>query len=325
MRQSMDRYDAKLQKSPRAVFVSAAAATRPDLSGFKPYSAGPGYRFFTDGTLQRRCETPTRSRARVYDLGAGQIEAIITPVKDWEEVTPLSPQALADAIEQQHVSRVLTPLEQEERDDNNMERSCRRARTKVRRLAKFKRLDTMLTLTYAANQQDRQLAQRHLASFVRRVRRVIPGFEYVAVAEPQKRGAWHWHMAVRQVLSGYWVGGRYVHSWKLLRSIWRDVIDGGGNIDVNPPGKPGQGVHKLASYLTKYITKGFASGVKNQNRYQASGRDLPDGVTIELPTLGQAAVADVHMLLMPEWAGGRVYTSPPLASGGYFLAFTPDS
>ena len=319
----MDRYEARLLKPSRVVPLLADDATSQPLNPFKAYSAGPGYRFFTDGTFQQRCSASTHSRARVYDLGHGQIEAIVQPVLDWVEIEPLSPHALIEAVAQQHATRLLTPLEREQRDERNEERSCRRARTKVRRLAKFKRLDTMLTLTYAANQTDRGLAQVHLAAFIRRVKRLIPGFEYVAVAEPQKRGAWHWHMAVKQLGSGYWVGGRYVHSWKLLRSIWRSVIADGGNIDVQAPGKPGAGVHKLASYLTKYITKGFASGVKHQNRYQASGRDLPDSVLLELPCVGMAAVADVYRLILPEWSKGRNYTSPPLASGGYFLSITP--
>lgn len=296
----------------------------PDLNPHKTYSAGTGYRFLTDGTFQRRIETTTHSRARVFDLGHGQIEAIISPVYDWVECEPLSPLALAEAIAEQHSVHELTPLEREEKDQRNEERSCRRAKTKVRRLAKYKRLDTMLTLTYATNQIDRHLAQKHLAAFVRRVRRVIPSFEYVAVAEQQKRGAWHWHAAIKNVNPGYWVSGCYVHSWKLLRSIWRSVIAGGGNVDVKPPGRPGQGVHKLASYLTKYITKDFASGVKHQNRYQASGCDLPRAVVLELPTVGMDAVHDVYRCLLAEWAGGRQFTSPPLASGGYFIAITPN-
>lgn len=319
----MDRYEARVLKSTRSVPLPAGHGTPPPLNPYKTYSAGPGHRFLTDGTFQRRIEAPTHSRARVYDLGHGQIEAIITPVFDWVECEPLSPLALSDAIAQQHVCHVLTPLERLEKDDCNEERSCRRAKTKVRRLAKYKRLDTMLTLTYSENQQDRVLAQKHFAAFVRRLKRVIPSFEYIAVAERQKRGAWHWHAAIKNVLAGYWVGGCYVHSWKLLRSIWRSVIGGGGNVDVKPPGKPGQGVHKLASYLTKYITKGFSSGVKNQNRYQASGCDLPRGVVLELPTVGMYAVRDVYLCVLPEWATGRQYTSPPLASGGYFISITP--
>lgn len=321
----MDPYEANLQKRPRVVPVPSGPATTAPLDPFKAYRSGTGYRFFADGSVQFRSETATHSRARIFDLGHGQIEAIITPVKDWYEAAPMSALALAHAAEQYANPLPLSPLEREKLDQANEERSCRRAKTKVRRLAKFKRLDTMLTLTYAVNQTDRELAQKHLTAFVRRVRKVIPDFEYVAVAELQKRGAWHWHIAVRQIKCGYWVAGRFKPSYALLRSIWRDVIQGGGTARVDAPGKPGNGVHKLASYLTKYITKGFGSGVKNQNRYQASGRDLPDGITLELPTLGQAAIADVHFVLLPEWFAGRVFTSPPLKSGGYFLSFNPDS
>ena len=323
----MDRYEAKqLKKAASSSVRTSSDLLRPSLSPFKAYSAGPGFRFFTDGTLQQRCSSSTHSRARVHDLGHGQIEAVLQPVHDWVEIEPLSALALVDAIEQHHLSSVLTPFEQQELDDKNEDRSCRRARTKVRRYAKYKLLDTMITCTYVKNQQDRVLAQAHFAAFVRRVKRIIPGFEYVAVAETQKRGAWHWHIAVRQIKSGYWVSGRFVHSWALLRSIWRSVVaECGGNIDVKSPGKPGHSVAKLSSYLTKYITKGFGTGVKHQNRYQSSGRDLPASVVLELPTTGLAALAEVCSLLDIECSNGRLYTSPPLASGGYFLSVTPTS
>jgi len=319
----MDRYEARLLKQPRVVPLPPVDAALPPLKPFKAYSSGAGYRFFSDGTFQQRSEKVCRSRARIFDLGHGQIEAIVQPVPDWFEIAPLTPAALAQATAEYHASLVLTPEQQKDRDDLNEDRSCRRARTKVRRLAKFSRLDTMLTLTYAANQADRELAQVHLAAFLRRVKRIIPGFEYIAVPELQKRGAWHWHIAVRRLNAGYWVRGHYVHSWKLLRSIWRSVIGGGGNIDVQASGKPGRGVHKLAGYLTKYITKGFTSGVKHQNRYQTSCSKLPAGVVLDLPVVGEAAVADVYRVLLAEWVGGRHYTSPPLASGGYFISITP--
>lgn len=319
----MDRYEAKLLKLSRAVPLPSVNAALPPLKPFKAYSCGRGYRFYTDGTLQQRVATPTNSRARILDLGHGQIEAVVQPASQWFELPSLTPYALAVAVELQQLSRVFTVEEQAERDALNEERSCRRARTKVRRLAKFKRLDTMLTLTYSDNQTDRALAQVHLAAFIRRVKRIIPGFEYIAVAEPQKRGAWHWHMAVKQLSSGYWVGGRYVQSWGLLRAIWRSVIAGGGNIDVKAPGKPGYGVHKLSSYLTKYISKGFGAGVKHQNRYQCSGRDLPASVVLDFPGVGREGLVEVIRLILPELSKGRLHISPPLSSGGYFLSITP--
>jgi hypothetical protein len=321
----MDRYEAKFLKSSRVVPLPPGDGAPPPLSAFKAYPAGPGHRFFTDGTFQRRSETPVRSRATIYDLGHAQIEAVLRPIHDWLEVEPLTAAALADAVKARLDAPPLTDEEMADRVERNQDRSCRRSRSKVRRLVKFKRLDSMLTLTYQDVQADRQLAQRHLTAFVRRVRKFIPDFEYVAVDELQKRGAYHWHLAVRKLQAGFWVRGVYVHSWRLFRAIWRSVIKGGGNIDVQAAGKPGRGVHKLAGYLTKYISKGFLTSKKNQNRYQTSGHDVPDAVVVDFPCVGQAAVAAVHMLLIPEWAAGRVYTSPPLDSGGYFLSFTPDS
>ena len=236
----------------------------------------------------------------------------------------MEPAALAAALAAHVSPPPLTLAELAYKAALNEDRSCRRARTKVRRIAKFKQLDTMLTLTYGENQTDRAVAQQHLAAFLRRVKRVIPDFEYLAVPEQQKRGAWHWHIAVRQLKSGYWVRGTYVHSWKLLRAVWRSVIAGPGNIDVQSRGKPGRSVHQLSSYLTKYISKGFTTSGMHQNRYQSSAVDLPKALVFDIPLTGLAANGQVQIMLLPEWVGiGRWHTSAPLASGGYFLCLTP--
>ena len=321
----MDRYEAKLLKSTRAVSVPPGTASPPAFSAFKSLRSGPAYRFFPDGTVQQRSESPVRSRARVFDLGAGQVEAIVQPVHDWVECDPMEPAALAAALAAHAFPHPLTPAQLLEKASLNEDRSCRRAKTRVRRIAKFKQLDTMLTLTYGENQTDRTVAQRHLAAFLRRVKRVIPEFEYLAVPEQQKRGAWHWHIAVRQLKSGYWVRGTYVHSWKLLRAVWRSVIAGPGNIDVQARGKPGRSVHQLSSYLTKYISKGFTTSGMHQNRYQSSAVDLPKALVFDIPLTGLAANGQVQLLFVPEWSGlGRWHTSAPLASGGYFLCLTPN-
>lgn len=88
-----------------------------------------------------------------------------------------------------------------------------------------------------------------------------PGWFYVAVAEQQERGAWHWHLAVR---------GR--QDVELLRRLWREVV-GEGNIDVSAP----KGTRKdqrlyLVQYLGKYLVKAFATGDRklNKHRFRAS-------------------------------------------------------
>ncbi len=81
----------------------------------------------------------------------------------------------------------------------------------------------MLTLTYRENVTDFDLACNHLSKFVRIVKGKLPGWIYIAVAEQQQRGAWHWHMAVR--------GRQDVDT---LRACWQHVV-GEGNIDVAAP------------------------------------------------------------------------------------------
>jgi hypothetical protein len=319
----MDPNDAIRNRTPR----SPSAAPRADLPALAPvatYRVDAGFRFGPDGAIYRRAESPTRSIIRVHDFGLGGVEAVASPVYDWFECEPMTQDALRASITAQTTVYPVSAEELLDKAARNDERSTRRACTKVRRLAKWKCLDTMITLTYAANQTDRALMQKHFAAFVRRVKAVIPGFEYVAVFEKQKRGAWHSHMAVARIKSGYWVRGQFVHSWKLLRSIWRSVIDGAGNIDVKASGKTGRSISKLASYLTKYICKELHLAEKYQNSYQASGCTLPPAVVLQVDTVGYAAIADAVMLLLPEWAGGKLYISPPLDSGGYFLSLTPD-
>lgn len=289
------------------------------------YPVSPArYRVGDDGSLFVRSEKPASFMACIHDLGHCQIEASVTPIYRWSEAEPLSPRALADRAD-----CLANPIAPCQADIDRLAaetstRSARRACAKVRRLAKFKRLDTMITLTYAANQTDRALIQKHHAAFARRVKKIIPGFEYVTVFELQKRGAWHAHMAVAKVKSVYLVSGVLRPSWDLLRSIWRSVIGGGGNVDVKAPGRPGRSISKLAMYLTKYISKGIGSAdVKYQNSYQSSGADLPDSIVIEIPGSAQEAAMAAIELCLPEWVTGRLFQSPQSKHGAYFFMITP--
>jgi hypothetical protein len=128
----------------------------------------------------------------------------------------------------------------------NEERAVRRARSRLRQLILTARADHLLTLTYRNNQIDFSQASADLTRFVRLVRQHFPDWTYVAVAERQKRGAWHWHLATpgRQDVA-------------LLRACWRKVI-GEGNIDVSAP-RGGEMKRQLAlvAYLGKYLAKGF--------------------------------------------------------------------
>lgn len=133
----------------------------------------------------------------------------------------------------------LTPVEEVQA----REKSISRSRTAIRRAVMAMQGDHLLTLTYRRNETDLRRAWRDCTRFVRAMRDELGKFDYVAVAERQKRGAWHFHLAVR---------GK--QDLKLIRSCW-ERAGGDGNIDVRY--RPGMPLHKLASYLAKYIAKSF--------------------------------------------------------------------
>lgn len=53
-----------------------------------------------------------------------------------------------------------------------------------------------VTLTYAENMQDLVRLYRDFGAFVKRLRRRWGSCEYIAVPEPQRRGAWHMHLVL---------------------------------------------------------------------------------------------------------------------------------
>ena len=103
-----------------------------------------------------------------------------------------------------------------ENAEANRDRAVRRARSRLRQLILATRADHLLTLTYRNNVNEFERACEDLSKFVRIIRRLKPDWTYIAVAERQARGAWHWHLAVR---------GR--QDVGLLRASWRRVVGDG--------------------------------------------------------------------------------------------------
>ena len=278
-----------------------------------------------EGTLYARSASPTSFQVRVHDLGHGHLEATCLPAFSWHEVDDLEPLALADYAHQLRNPVPLTPQELLDRAAQNRDRSTRRARTKVRRLAKVKGLTVLLTLTYRENMLDRDRMARDLDVFLKRVRRVIPTFEYVAVFERQKRGAWHAHIAVRKVQSHYLRKGVLVKSYDLLRSMWRGVVGSdNGNVDVSRNKRVNRSSAKLAAYLSKYIGKTFDQAEKHLNSYSASGRDIPSPVLERMLTANQSdAIAAMMDLIAPDLARAGELHQVFIDGGGYYLCLSP--
>jgi hypothetical protein len=180
-------------------------------------------------------------------------------------------------------------------------------------------------LTYRENVTDRARIARDFDVFMKRLRRVVPGFQYVCVFERQKRGAWHAHVAVPRVLSHYLHQGVLVRSYAFLRSIWRAVVGAdNGNVDVSRNKRIMRSSSRLAAYVAKYIGKGFADPADDGNSYRASGGALPSPVVVRLlEPRAIAAFLDAVGLLQLEVNRG-VFHHAYLDGGGCFISISPD-
>lgn len=221
-----------------------------------------------DGAVAQ-AEAAPRRKIIIRNLGNGHVEALSLKVR------PNPQRDLERAIE-----RDLPRLRADRGEGDveaNAESNGRRAKRDVRLYCKLLGVSSLWTLTYRANQTDRALARKHLTAFVRRVRQVLPDFRYLAVAERQRRGAVHWHIATHGLPASFIVKGHKVKSWNLMRSIWRSVVGTwGGNFDeskgVRKWKREGRTVRAgaIGRYISKYLAKGFEDTELNAHRFSRS-------------------------------------------------------
>lgn len=276
-----------------------------------------------DATLYIRSDTPYAHDIRVHELGHGHIEATVSPRYGWSEVDNLSPQAHADYMDQLRNPPAPTPQELLDRACRSREKATQRAKTCVRRHIKSKNLDQMITLTYRENVTDRDTHLRNFDVFIKRVRRVIPNFEFVVTHERQKRGAWHSHLAVRRVFPVYTYKNTLVKSYTLLNHLWRASHESGGSCHVSPVHKKRRSVSWIASYLAKYIGKDIGAEVpKYGNTFSASAGSPPAPLSfLSLHQTTWPAVADMLDLIGPD-LHAQIYQKP-IGTSMYYLATSP--
>lgn len=223
-------------------------------------------------------------RVKAHDLGNGHMEITGTAPTVWVE------REWNHIALETYLERVIERREEEveEMRERSLTIAANRAKVKVRKLCKAMGSDTLLTLTYRANETDLERSKKDLKEFVRRMRRYMPEFKAVAVYEYQARGAIHWHIATANVPRVFErkndQGQTYqVKSFDAIRSVWRGVTkERGGNIDLarrkrNSMRSPA----RIASYIAKYIVKAFREGQAFTNRYSAFG-DFEMGKPVDL-------------------------------------------
>lgn len=250
-------------------------------------------------------------KVKAVDLGGGHLEVTASRVTEWHEMelTPIAMELLLENLGAQKQE----PGYEEKKAAQHAEQSARRAKRRVRQLCKVMGVDTLLTLTYRANQEDLALCKRHLKEFNRRLLRVLPDFAFVAAFERQDRGAWHVHLATRRIplnlADRNHQNAVKVRSYEVIRRVWRSVVgDLGGNIDVaRRKFHARKSAAQIASYIAGYIVKEFAAGEKWSNRWTKYGEaTVPDPVVLGLVSCPLDAIEVAYALLSP---GHRIAVS----------------
>lgn len=223
-------------------------------------------------------------KVKGHDLGNGHLEVSfrrgdVAKELDWDRVMILDHLELMDRWREEC---------EEERRQRALKVAANRAKKRVRQLCKAMGADTLLTLTYKANETDLQRCKADLKAFNRKMLGEFPEFCFIAAFEHQERGALHIHMATRRIpreikrVSAE--GHPYtVNSYNVIRALWRSVTkERQGNIDVQRTKRNStRSPARIATYIAGYIIKEFAEGEKWTNRWTKYGKcDVPPPVDL---------------------------------------------
>ncbi len=265
-------------------------------------------------------EPGTTYRVRAHDLGNGHLEASAMRDTVWRE---LDWDAVAMDAYLCHLEELKSDKAyQADKAAQRLKIAANRAKTAVRRSCKVMGTDTLLTLTYRANEEDLSHVKRDLKEFNRRLLRELPGLRFVACFERQQRGAYHIHMATSGIPAFFTKSGLHgvpvkVKSFELLRAIWRSVTkERGGNVDVSRRKRHSRSTPaKIAAYISKYVAKDFQEGEKGSNRYSRYGDfEIPapvdlgrfesalQAVKAMFEITGDLIVFDQHLSRWGDWA-----------------------
>lgn len=217
----------------------------------------------------------------------GILERSARAAVSWQEIGPGHPpmsndeyrEHLKATYEGVYLVRRLAEHEAdiEEKRLQNLKRNARRAKTMCRRIIISEGFDELLTLTYRANQTDRELSKRHFKEWYRRMKRALGDFRFCASFEVQERGAMHIHVATHKLPEHATHKGVKIPAWRLGTEVWRSVVgDNNGLCFVGAKTRHGKSrrnklsLAKMASYVSKYIMKDYETAPDETNRYSRS-------------------------------------------------------
>lgn len=215
----------------------------------------------------------------------------------------------------------LTEEQRKEKDNQNLVRTVRRARQRVRLLVKGLQASHMVTLSYRENMEDIERLKSDSKRFIRMVRTRYPEWQYIAIRERQDRGALHLHMAVKGRQDIRWL----LRCWLLaIGQDWEEVqqwyvhdkalgVKSLGAVHVRAPSKRWGGSgqswkpEKLAGYLTKYLGKEFQNLEEHYSMRYWHSRGIEKPVVMKFwlgATNFHDAIVEAHDLVHDRGAKG---------------------
>ncbi|MGO4158242.1 rolling circle replication-associated protein [Cupriavidus sp. YAF13] len=252
---------------------------------------------------------------RTRFLSGGQVEISGFPTTAWRRINDI----------RLLPSRTATVRGESEHRERNAQISARRSIQQIRLRTKQIEANQMLTLTFRENITEMERAYPYFKEFFRRMR-LHTEFHYVAVPERQERGAWHLHIACQGKVAK-----------RLVIAVWLRVVGGKGNgyCHVSNPGRSdsqrGNGKrwesHRLAAYISKYISKDVEGRGINDKRYWTSrGIFVPDkavwGTWVQCPSMYDA-VQPVLAYLMDVAGLDDLVAHISAKNGSFWLATGP--
>jgi len=196
----------------------------------------------------------------------------------------------------------------EEMKPEALQASQQRAKKNVKEKVIMLGADRMFTFTFRENVTDIDQAWEIWKDFQRRLKRGIPQkFEYVVVPEKQKRGAIHFHAAVK----GYYNTVVLDHHWnqaiKSVLNVQGEIV---GNVDFSHQKykqfKNSKNRLAIGLYLTKYMTKDDLTGI-NRKRYSASDNIPKPGKEVIFLPPGAGTKIMVMKMLKDRYGYGTSY------------------
>ena len=166
-------------------------------------------------------------------------------------------------------------VEYKEVDEERVrEVSNNRAKQKIYELARSNEWEYFLTLTFAEDRYNYELLTKKLSKWINNIKRdYAPEMKYIFVPELHKDGALHFHGIVANIGNLPLIDSGYkdrndniifnINAYKMGFTTATQVTDSG----------------RVASYMTKYITKDLCSYSKGKKKYWSSRNLLKPNIT----------------------------------------------